>query len=1155
MYSYPTPLPEFTAQSQSQDGLHNRPVANYPWAVQGGLSAINTNVRPQYGFSESPLPMSSSTNGYPSYDMALLSQPTFRPYPSFSSASEWPHPRPQHGSSSQSLVPATKTEAIKVLIKRFGWLWLLLKVRSKLRGSGRRHQRRHSASDYTSRTAGHNNGHYLASSLSVSLADDARLGNLVTGDEADLFSPIDPTNHVWFDALGILNGNSLLPVPAGVPRPATVLFEEDVPAPIPGQRPIECLEETVPPINLMNQPQQEIIVPGQSKKRAFDCVELDDSSTDEADGMSVDKKRPKTASAAPRFACPFYKHDPERYANSRSCCGPGWETVHRVKEHIFRSHTFPEHECQRCFQSFKTELKLSRHLRASAPCEVQSRITQEHEGINASQSKALHARARKCDSGADLKEVEEQRWNDVYKIIFPGGGLVPTPYYDRLQKSNNDDFGMNLMSDFEQRMRGNVSEMKNLQPTLAPLVVQLACNTLRERRVRSHNKPWAYFNPSDWLIKTLARLLPSLMHAHYPQVLEQFIISVLLNTSIAGSYLFLRFRLPSTLLIGFSFICSMSDPSHNDQWEQERSFIAKFWENPPSEGSTGQVPKLKSISNHGEGVSHLVPPSYMGYWGKKPMPSININIASIGSDVVTPLTESSETSWSTGGISMDSGCFCSAGNMGESCTHAPLTDSYVSWFDHFEPENVLLPGTPQGIAGLSGSQRNIQAVYSSQVGGSPTLQSILETRASLPASSGPSDCGYSRETSADSVETCWSSDQASSSSAVTERRKYQLVVQIIGRLQEWLEVMLRRHGAYNGQTASSSGSTPVVGAASHAGEASSSQPRRKRQRSGSDDGFGEDDKTPDRTQKKRGKTSDSTETRYVCPFFKHNREKYKTSQWKSCCWPGWTSVHRVKEHLYRRHMLPKFRCNRCRQDLKSAFNLNEHQRADTICQRQSEEPEEEGIDEEQERLLRVRKRKNGKAPQVAEEEKWVEMYKILFPHDDPIPSPYPELCPLQPEQDIEHPGANVLDSFEDYARREFSRRMRPRIESLVDGIFEQTLTSQTITDVANNVLSGIMESFRESQSQETCQPESQDLPSRIPSPHGLPVESSNRVPQEIHTYEAGSYSNLETDLDEILSSLDANQSLEFERWGIEDEGINTFHPFGLQVEQYNKANA
>ncbi|PNP79090.1 hypothetical protein FNYG_07528 [Fusarium nygamai] len=254
-------------------------------------------------------------------------------------------------------------------------------------------------------------------------------------------------------------------------------------------------------------------------------------------------------------------------------------------------------------------------------------------------------------------------------------------------------------------------------------------------------------------------------------------------------------------------------------------------------------------------------------------------------------------------------------------------------------------------------------------------------------------------------------------------------------------------------------------------------------------------------------------------------------------------------------MLPKFRCNRCRQDQKSAFSLNEHQRADTICQRQSEEPEEDGINEEQERLLRARKRKNGKAPQVAEEEKWVEMYKILFPDDDPIPSPYPELCPLQPEQEGELPGTNVLDSFEDYARREFSRRMRPRVESLVDGILQQTLTSQTITDVAINVLQGIMKSFRESQNQVACQPESQKSPSRSPSPQRMPVGGSTQAHQSRDTFEGGPYSNLEIDLDEILNSLDSYQSFDFERWGVEDEGTNTFHPFALQVEQYNKTNA
>jgi hypothetical protein len=32
-----------------------------------------------------------------------------------------------------------------------------------------------------------------------------------------------------------------------------------------------------------------------------------------------------------KFACPFYKRDPERHCKWRSCSGPGWDTIHRLK--------------------------------------------------------------------------------------------------------------------------------------------------------------------------------------------------------------------------------------------------------------------------------------------------------------------------------------------------------------------------------------------------------------------------------------------------------------------------------------------------------------------------------------------------------------------------------------------------------------------------------------------------------------------------------------------------------------------------------------------------------------------------------------------------------------------------------------------------------
>jgi len=32
-----------------------------------------------------------------------------------------------------------------------------------------------------------------------------------------------------------------------------------------------------------------------------------------------------------KFACPFFKRQPEKYKSYRSCPGPGWDTVHRLK--------------------------------------------------------------------------------------------------------------------------------------------------------------------------------------------------------------------------------------------------------------------------------------------------------------------------------------------------------------------------------------------------------------------------------------------------------------------------------------------------------------------------------------------------------------------------------------------------------------------------------------------------------------------------------------------------------------------------------------------------------------------------------------------------------------------------------------------------------
>lgn len=48
-------------------------------------------------------------------------------------------------------------------------------------------------------------------------------------------------------------------------------------------------------------------------------------------GTRNKKKRVSHEANGRKFACPFCKHAPAKYKNVRTCLGPGWVDVHRVK--------------------------------------------------------------------------------------------------------------------------------------------------------------------------------------------------------------------------------------------------------------------------------------------------------------------------------------------------------------------------------------------------------------------------------------------------------------------------------------------------------------------------------------------------------------------------------------------------------------------------------------------------------------------------------------------------------------------------------------------------------------------------------------------------------------------------------------------------------
>lgn len=120
----------------------------------------------------------------------------------------------------------------------------------------------------------------------------------------------------------------------------------------------------------------------------------------------------------PRFACPFYKHDPNCYRNRRTCPGPGWPTVHRMKEHLYRSHAQPIF-CNRCYLMFDSDNELSKHQRAE-PCPVSA--PQPIDGIGRETLKSLRKRTT-------ANRLEEDKWRDTYQLLFPdvAPADIPSP--------------------------------------------------------------------------------------------------------------------------------------------------------------------------------------------------------------------------------------------------------------------------------------------------------------------------------------------------------------------------------------------------------------------------------------------------------------------------------------------------------------------------------------------------------------------------------------------------------------------------------------------------------------------------------------------------------------------------------------------------------
>ncbi|KAH7372162.1 hypothetical protein BKA64DRAFT_263933 [Cadophora sp. MPI-SDFR-AT-0126] len=234
------------------------------------------------------------------------------------------------------------------------------------------------------------------------------------------------------------------------------------------------------------------------KKRARnDGTDDQDENDDENRRSKRQKPRPSdkaTFADASRFACLFRKHNASKFNiySHRSCAQSTYPSISRLKEHLYRSHLVTTY-CKRCWQTFKNSEQLDSHLTVDAALICQAVPGNPPEGISPQMERRL--RSRKKTHGG---QTEEDRWRDMYRLLFPGEE-VPSPYFEPPQDESPPSPDSRDLADYEvyvrrelpPLVRSSVMEVlvREMQPVEDSLIANLV-NTIQdcqERLFRSYN--------------------------------------------------------------------------------------------------------------------------------------------------------------------------------------------------------------------------------------------------------------------------------------------------------------------------------------------------------------------------------------------------------------------------------------------------------------------------------------------------------------------------------------------------------------------------------------------------------------------------------------------------------------------------------------------
>ncbi|KAI0104031.1 hypothetical protein GGR51DRAFT_240507 [Nemania sp. FL0031] len=227
-------------------------------------------------------------------------------------------------------------------------------------------------------------------------------------------------------------------------------------------------------------------------------------------------------------------------------------------------------------------------------------------------------------------------------------------------------------------------------------------------------------------------------------------------------------------------------------------------------------------------------------------------------------------------------------------------------------------------------------------------------------------------------------------------------------------------------------------------------------KSGDPDGEdGDEDDDRKRMGKKKARTGVDSNQKFACPFFKHKPEVYGKN--RTCRGHSWDTVHRTKEHLYRVHMQPEGRCHRCLIVFESVSTLQVHQREPVPCDLVENSEDETYIDAQTAQKLRRQPGKRSQ-PKKSEPLKWKEMFSLLFPSVEPIPSPYYDDT-LEKRSELE-----VIQDFSSFAAEE----LRAEMEAVLTELDIEEALQTILVNRFQSSQPGIREKYLRKQGRSCC---------------------------------------------------------------------------------------